>query len=308
MSNPRPPRKPAAARSKSRPSRTLGSFEENTARPCSVDGCGHSRVRWSRFCETHVRRFLATGHPEGRPINRKAWGPWVRFALVFVKEQAQAGHPGILGALRWIEDEMAMAADIPRYANYPAGSSPATRRRYLIALLAHRHRGTTPSEMLARFIAAFAADEDRGTRHALFRDDHHQRVAAMKLLLRGKTYVPDLPHPPLHWSFEAASHKGTPLGRHLTHLAWSRWNGALGVLALRAGEDLQARIIDKRARASALEPRGTIPGSRAPFAVPAPTTSTHQDNTSPPTLASIRERGAPTNTNNHQGTSQCPKT
>jgi hypothetical protein len=212
--------------------------------PCSVDGCGFRREALGRYCNQHRKRLERTGHPAvARSIPVAAWKPLVELAASFVAEQlaTQLPHPSIAAAVRWCDDELALARkrfNAPRRRDRgPDAVDYAARLRRVSG------RGLDGRELLARLIAANLAD-DRGheARPQIKSDSHFMNQAARLLLHRA--LIGRLPWTRVRPTSPPAPHLNSyndPLVGVRRH-AFTRINGAIGVVAIASADELRRRL------------------------------------------------------------------
>jgi hypothetical protein len=241
--------------------------DRNEEGRCIVDGCGSQRHKLSSLCRRHYRNYENTGHPTARSIRRGTWKPWVIDAYAFVALQLRHDHSGINAGVAWCAEELFGTAT--RHDQGP--HRPHTG--YAAALARLRGSDVGPDELLARFIAAYAMREweaDSIQRHRAFANDRHFRHQAAKLLLsRGTIAAPRwargnagevvAPSPTINLS--AIRHPGL----RIREFTFSRFNSALGVLALHSGREVVRRLLARRSPNGNLPEAHRVAGDTAPF-------------------------------------------
>lgn len=216
----------------------------NGTLPCTADGCGCRREALGRYCNQHRKRRERTGHPAvARSIPAAAWKPLVELAASFVAEQLaiQPPHPSIAAAVRWCDEELAQARK--RY------NEPRRRDRgpdavdYAARLRRVSGRGLDGRELLARLIAAYLADDRGHEARPQIKSDAHLEHQAARLLLH-RALIGCLPWKRIRPSSPPAPHLNNyhdPLVGVRRH-AFTRINGAIGVVAIAAADELRRRL------------------------------------------------------------------
>jgi hypothetical protein len=217
----------------------------NGTLPCTVDGCGFRREALGRYCGKHRKQLERTGHPAvARSIPIAEWKPLIELAASFVAEQlaTQPPHPSIAAAVRWCDDELALARN--------RHNAPRSSRRgpdavdYAARLRRVSSRGMDGKELLARMIAAYMADDRGEEARPHIRGDMHFEHQAARLILH-RALIGRLP-------WRRVKPLGPPPVPHLNNyhdplvgvrrLAFTRVNGAIGVVAIKAAEEIRRRL------------------------------------------------------------------
>jgi hypothetical protein len=216
----------------------------NGTLPCTVDGCGYRREALGRHCGKHRKHLERTGHPAvARSIPIATWKPLVELAASFVAEQlaAQPPHPSIAAAVRWCDDELALARN--------RHNAPRSSRRgpdavdYAARLRRVSGRGLDGRELLARLIAAYLTDDRGHDARPVIRTDSHFAHQAARLLLH-RALIGCLPWKRVRPSGPPAPHLDNyhdPLVGVRRH-AFARINGAIGVVAIASADELRRRL------------------------------------------------------------------
>jgi hypothetical protein len=83
----------------------------NSWKTCAAPGCSSLRVGLDARCEPHQTRWRRYGSATGAPIDPRRWTPYR--APVLQLFAANGDHPGLLQALRWLDDLTAQATASP---------------------------------------------------------------------------------------------------------------------------------------------------------------------------------------------------
>jgi hypothetical protein len=237
------------------PHRLRPGIETNQGRQCERRGCAGGRFKLSRFCKSHARTYSRTGHPTALTVRRGSWAPYVLLSIKFVNDQLCADHPGIEAAVRWCAQEL-----FPKGAVISKSDPRRPHRGYQAALTRCRRHGVEPVDLVARAIAAELADDRSEAARPIYASDQHRIHQGARLFLapvphRLPGYARRRREGALAFATET---KGPSLKvREYTHY---RVNAALGLLALKAAEEIRRRL----ARDTP-PPTGPVSGSSSPF-------------------------------------------
>lgn len=246
---------------------------QNEAVHCTVEGCGYPRYGFGGFCSGHLKHYQATGHPTAKTIRRGAWRPWVMEASGFVSQQLRLDHVGIADGVSWCAKEL---------FSPPAGRRNDPKRPhvgYSLALANMRRGGVGPDDMLARFIAAYAfrqwADTNARSYRLTFANHEHFAHQASRLYLHPR------PLGAPRWAQGSTDDdEGAPerdprrIIPSVRRFTYDRVNVALGVLALKAAEEINKRLLVRVSPHGTLPPVSRVEADTAPFYNPNSTEST----------------------------------
>ena len=230
-------------------------LQRNEENRCDINGCGHMRRGFGRWCRKHAKHHEATGHPTAPTVRRGHWRPYVIEAAAFVDKQLRAEHPSVCAGVQWCADELLGRRVVARKAD---SARPYTG--YAVALARMRRNGIEPADLLARSIAATYAYEFEGAR--LFKADDHWRHQA------GRLFLLSSPIGPSGWTQRNRENppSGEPpsVGPRVRMFAFDRTNAALGVLSVKAADELMWRFNTKADAAP--NPPTCIAGQHVTFA------------------------------------------
>jgi hypothetical protein len=230
---------------------------DNELLPCDLSDCDQLRFKLGRFCRSHARAVYETGDPLGRAVRRATWRPLVQEAADFVAQQLVTGHAGISDGVRWCARDLLRKATGSRLA--------PTEARYFAALARARSAGVAPVDLLARWIAAYLADDRGDNVRPLFRSDEHWRHQAARLFIHGR---------PIGGGDGWSSRTRTPQpprrrrgdGPSVRQFAFERVNGALGLLAILAAREIvRRRLLTRKSPNGDLPEAQRVPDDTAPF-------------------------------------------
>lgn len=232
---------------------------------CEVPGCGFQRHKLSALCRRHYRHWEATGHHTAATIRRGAWRPWVLDASAFVSQQLRLDHAGVAAGISWFAEELVAGGAVARRAD---PRRPHTG--YGVALARLRRAGVGPDDLLARWFAAFAhqqSDLDQESRpgRRIFQSDDHFRHQAAKLLL----YPAPIAAP--RWAQgntdddDSAPSSAVKFNPSVRKYTFERVNAALGVLALRAAEEINRRLLSRVSAQGTPHPVSRVNADTEPF-------------------------------------------
>lgn len=170
----------------------------NSQHQCTSPGCTSNRVALQPYCSRHFGAVIRNGHPTAGPVPERLWKPYrprIRALL-----EANAGHPGLLHALRWLQHWMAQAEALDGKRRHAWATEAARLKRH----------GVTPSDILAELAACWCALQDHPRATV---DDTHRNWAMGKAVLHlaprprrisyesqrkgGTGYTPRIPGPAL---------------------------------------------------------------------------------------------------------------
>lgn len=226
------------ARRPYRPPRSRGpvgeALQRNGSHRCDLKDCAYPRLGLGRYCRTHAFNYARTGHPVALSVGPREWLPFVLRAETFVCEQLSAGHPSIVAALRWIEQELRNAER--------STTHDVAHLEYEQAILRAKRSGVDAIAFLARFVAGELADDrgrEPGPRYASDTHAAHQRTTlylyAMPLGRKGRDREPQ---PPRGY--------GSRNRWRVRDYTWKRLNPRLGLLAMKAAEEIRRRDLQQQ--------------------------------------------------------------
>lgn len=227
----RPPPRPRPSRGSS-----SAAIAQNSERTCECDGCHQPRHEQSKWCRSHKAHYRNTGHPEARHLRRADWKPYVVMAERFVREQLRGDHPAILAGLRWISDELTKAEN-------PAEHSVAYLH-YAEALIRAGNHGVDPTTFLARWIAGYLADNRGREAGPFFASDEHAAAQIARLYLLPKPFGDQKGQWVRRKLVEQPAIVSSRLSLATRSFTYERVNAALGMLALKASEEILRRQAD----------------------------------------------------------------
>jgi len=176
-----------------------------------------------------------------------------------VDEQLRAGHPGVEAAGQWCAEQFFGNTVVHR-------NSRKAHMGYLWALGRARRNGIEPTDLCARWIAAYLADDRGESARPLFKDDSHFRHQAARMFL----YAKPLSRAP-RWHARRRVENRTPEDAEAAH-GMPRWNvreytfrrvnDSIGLLAMKAANEIKRREADRLNPHRQSKP---VEGSSVPF-------------------------------------------
>ena len=225
-------------------------LSENETRTCDWKHCGRARHKMSRWCIQHARTYERTGHPVATAVRFGTWRPYLDQAEKFITQQEAAGHPGITAALQWCAEELFHQGPAILWAN---PKRPSTG--YRVALNRCRKHGVEPHDLLARAISVELADDRGEAARPIFASDLHRIHQGAKLFL----YHVPRPTKTSDPAMQTSTYQRVRW--RVREYAHQRVNAAIGLLTLRAADEIKARL----KAITPADPEPAVSGSSSPF-------------------------------------------